>query len=60
MVVAIRRDPEVRELLGLAAHEQIRQEDGSRDAFEAVFQRLDADDDRAIDEREFARLFGGA
>ena len=55
---ACRTDPEIRSLLGLPMH--IRQEDGSRDAFEAVFQRLDADDSKSIDLREFIDVFGPA
>ena len=47
---------QVRELLGLPQH--IRQEDGSRDLFEAVFQRLDLDGSKSIAYEEFATLFG--
>ena len=46
-----RSDQRVRELLQLPA--VIRQEDGTRDAFEAVFQRMDSDDSKAIDRHEF-------
>ena len=55
VIKACRADAEVRVLLGLP--EKIRQEDGTRDAFEAVFQRLDADDSKAIDLLEFRRVF---
>lgn len=42
VIQACRNDPRVRELLQLP--ERIRQEDGSRDAFEDVFQKMDVDD----------------
>ena len=35
----------------------VRQEDGTRDKFEAFFQSLDLDDSKSIDEAEFASLF---
>ena len=57
VIQALRKDPEVRKLLGLEEFETIRQEDGSRDAFEKVFQALDADSNKMIDEREFCRFF---
>lgn len=57
VIQALRKDAEVRELLGLEEFETIRQEDGSRDAFEKVFQALDADSSKLIDEREFCRFF---
>ena len=37
----------------------IRQEDGSRDAFEAVFQRFDVDDSKSITEEEFVSVMLG-
>ena len=46
MIQAARADESVRALLGLP--EKIRQEDGSRDAFEAVFQMIDADDSKTV------------
>jgi hypothetical protein len=52
---ACRADSRVRLLLGLP--ETIRQEDGTLDAFERVFQRLDADDSKSIDLAEFQRVF---
>lgn len=55
VIRACRVDARVRSLLGLP--HRIRQEDGSRDAFEAVFQRLDADDSKAVSLREFRRVF---
>jgi len=54
VILAVRRDVAVRVLLGLPA--TIRQEDGSRDAFERVFQAIDADDSKQIDAREFERF----
>ena len=45
-----------RALLGLP--KVIRQEDGTRDDFEAVFQRLDADDSKSITLDEFMGVFG--
>ena len=58
VIQAAKRDPEVRSLLGLPA--AIRQEDGTRDAFEAVFQRLDADSSRTITAEEFVRALASA
>jgi hypothetical protein len=55
VIRACRRDPHIRFLLGLPA--AIRQEDGTRDAFERVFQGLDADGSKSIDLQEFARAF---
>ena len=60
VILAVKKDAEVRELLGLGDHAQIRQEDGSRDAFEVVFQSLDANSDKVIDEAEFVKFFGPA
>ena len=56
VIQALRKDVEVRKLLGLEEFETIRQEDGSRDAFEKVFQALDADSNKMIDEKEFSRV----
>ena len=53
----MRRDVAVRALLGLPA--TIRQEDGSRDAFERVFQAMDVDDSKQIDADEFERFVCG-
>jgi Ca2+-binding EF-hand superfamily protein len=47
--------PQVRALLGLPQH--IRQEDGTREAFERVFQRFDVDDSKGIEMDEFMRVF---
>jgi len=55
IIKACRVDPEVCGLLGLP--QWIRQEDGSRDIFETVFQGLDADSSRYIDLAEFMRVF---
>ena len=55
VIVACRTDAEVRALLGLPQH--IRQEDGTREAFERVFQRFDADDSKGIEMDEFMRVF---
>ena len=55
VIQACREDERVRILLGLPQY--IRQEDGTRDCLEAVFQRLDADDSKSIDFDEFSRLF---
>ena len=58
VIQAARADESVRALLGLP--EKIRQEDGSRDAFEAVFQMIDADDSKTVTMAEFLRAFGTA
>ena len=55
VIVACRTDAEVRALLGLPQH--IRQEDGTREAFERVFQRFDVDDSKGIELDEFMRVF---
>jgi hypothetical protein len=55
VIIACRESEEVRTLLGLP--KVIRQEDGSRDRFEAVFQRLDKDETKAIDQDEFTSVF---
>ena len=54
MIKAARTDPKVRQLLDLPA--TIRQEDGSRDRFERVFQAIDRDDSKEIDYAEFAQF----
>ena len=51
VIQACKHDPRVRELLRLP--ETIRQEDGSREAFEQVFQRMDKDDSKSVDLEEF-------
>ena len=55
VIRACREQERVRTLLGLP--QQIRQEDGSREAFEAVFQRLDTDESKSIDYEEFKSVF---
>ncbi|KAL1511747.1 hypothetical protein AB1Y20_005035 [Prymnesium parvum] len=55
VIQACRHDARVRELLRLP--ETIRQEDGSRDEFELVFQRMDADDSKGVDFKEFATFW---
>ena len=51
VIQACRSDHRVRELLRLP--ESIRQEDGSRDAFEEVFQKMDKDDSKGVNLEEF-------
>ena len=51
IIVGVRKNPELRHLLGLPDH--IRQEDGSRDLFEQVFQHIDLDDSKAVSLAEF-------
>lgn len=61
VIKAARADASLRALLGLPA--TIRASDGSHAFFESVFQRLDADDSRAIDLDEFCAAMsssGGA
>jgi len=54
VIKAARTDPKVRKLLDLP--EIIRQEDGSRDRFEQVFQAMDGDDSEEVDHAEFAQF----
>ena len=58
VIKACRSDASIRELLGLPA--VVRQEDGTREAFEAVFQAIDRDGSKAIDEAEFVAYFASA
>ena len=58
VIKACRDDESIRVLLGLPR--VIRQEDGTRDAFERVFQHLDADSSKSISFDEFMRVFGGS
>ena len=51
VIQACRHDHRVREALQLP--ERIRQEDGSRDKFEQLFQKVDVDDSHTIDVDEF-------
>jgi hypothetical protein len=55
VIKACRSDEAIRTLLGLP--QEIRQEDGTRDTFEAVFQALDADDSKSIEPEEFVQFF---
>lgn len=57
VIKACRHDEETRVLLGLPA--KIRQEDGTRDAFEEIFQWLDGDMSKQIDFAEFCAAFSG-
>ena len=52
---ALRRDPEVGRLLDLGT--VVGQEHDSRDLFEKVFQRLDADSSLDVTRAEFKRYF---
>ena len=51
IIKALQREPSVCELLRLPA--RIRQEDGTRDAFERVYQELDLNADKEISRSEF-------
>jgi hypothetical protein len=51
LIFALRKEPELCELLGLPS--RIQQEDGSREAFERVFQEVDGDDNRELSWEEF-------
>jgi hypothetical protein len=51
VIKALRMHEEVRAVLGLGA--VVRQEDGTRDAFEAIFQRIDTNADKKISLDEF-------
>ena len=55
VIKACRASERVRTLLGLP--KTIRQEDGTFEAFEAVFQRLDVDDSKSISLDEFRHFF---
>jgi len=57
LIKAVKVDADVRALLGLP--NKISQEDGSRDAFEAVFQAMDSDESKTVSRAEFLRVFGG-
>jgi WD40 repeat protein len=54
LILALRREPELCEMLGLPAH--IRQEDGSRDKFQRLFDSADHEDDRLLSVEEFQEL----
>eukprot|EP00931_Biecheleriopsis_adriatica_P108781 TRINITY_DN8306_c0_g1_i7.p1 TRINITY_DN8306_c0_g1~~TRINITY_DN8306_c0_g1_i7.p1 ORF type:complete len:2146 (-),score=473.90 TRINITY_DN8306_c0_g1_i7:103-6483(-) len=55
LIKAVRRDPSTAEFFGLP-HE-IRQEDGSRDKMESLFQAIDNDQDREITWEEFLTFY---
>lgn len=55
VIKSLRHDPDVRRMLDLP--QWIRQEDGTRDQFERVFQSIDSDDSKTINVAEFARFF---
>lgn len=55
MIKALKTDPEAAALLELPRH--IRQEDGTRDSFEARFQAMDRNDSRSLDWNEFWSYF---
>ena len=54
VIKAIRSNGSVRSLLGLT---EIHQEDGSRDRFEEIFQAIDKNMSKSIDQEEFVRYF---
>tara|TARA_B110001452_G_scaffold113185_1_gene93950 strand:+ start:247 stop:651 length:405 start_codon:yes stop_codon:yes gene_type:complete len=54
VIKAARSNPMVRQLLDLPR--EIRQEDGSRDRFEQVFQAMDRNDSKEVDYAEFAQF----
>ena len=55
LIIALRKDASVCEALGLPAH--IRQEDGTREMFERVFQSIDQSSDNLISWSEFLGHF---
>lgn len=55
IIKACRSSHKIRSLLGLPS--VIRQEDGSRDVFEEVFQQFDSDGSKSIDLSEFQKFF---
>ena len=58
IVKALRTSAQVRKLLALP--EKIRQEDGTRDLFERVYQAIDTDDSKSITLTEFEAYFSPA
>ena len=55
VIKALKKSKEVQHLLRLPA--AIRQEDGTRDAFEEVYQKIDVDDSKSITREEFEAYF---
>jgi hypothetical protein len=53
LIIALRKDPELARTLGLSS--SVRQEDGTRDALERFFQRLDVDGNSVLSMEEFVR-----
>ena len=58
VIKSLRSNEEVQALLRLPG--RIRQEDGTRDAFESVFQAIDRDDSKSISRAEWHRYCLGA
>ena len=55
LILKARKDKTIADLLQLP--QQIRQEDGTRDQFEILFQEIDADDSKGLDWEEFQAHF---
>lgn len=55
VVNACRNDERARKLLGLP--QRIRQEDGTRDIFEELYQKMDKDGSKSVDRDEFVAFF---
>lgn len=55
VIQACKKHPSVRALLSLPA--SIRQEDGTRDSFEQIYQQLDVDDSKSVTLEEFEQFF---
>ena len=55
VIQACRSDERVAKLLRLP--QTIKQEDGSRDRFEEIFQQMDTDDSKEVDMEEFQRFW---
>lgn len=54
IILAIRKNERIREFFStFFGIDHVRQEDGTRDDFEAFFQEIDADASRGVSEREF-------
>lgn len=60
MLLALRRDAALGTLLGMPARVRQSKRDGSYEAFESAFSRLDVNRDDAISWAEFLQRFGGA
>ena len=55
LILTCRRSQAVREFLQLPQH--IRQEDGTRDIFEELYQKMDKDGSKSVDRDEFVAFF---